>query len=165
MASALIFIESKVEYQPVTILLVSEAQRSFIKNKLQQELTLPTKGSNSTTGMGELQEIFESTEVHITLKSIRSCMKLKRVPEFTALSKAGRVVKYHKASYLQHKRPSSGRRSFLLPRELVLLRRRLQTHSDIRIRRAKPNSSMSHAVARLELLWGTAVAIREKPLN
>ncbi|VDO25514.1 unnamed protein product [Heligmosomoides polygyrus] len=33
--------------------------------------------------MGELQETFESTEVHITLKNIRSGMKLKRVPVFT----------------------------------------------------------------------------------
>ncbi|VDO97839.1 unnamed protein product [Heligmosomoides polygyrus] len=85
MASALIFNESEVDYQPVTILLDSGAQRSFIKNKLREELKLPTKGSNSftTTGMGELQETFESTEVHITLKNIRSSMKLKRVPVFT----------------------------------------------------------------------------------
>ncbi|KAK6019496.1 Tas retrotransposon peptidase A16 [Ostertagia ostertagi] len=85
MASALIFNEANEEYQPITILLDSGAQRSFIKTETRDKLKLPTMSSISftTTGMGELQETFNSHEVKVTLKGLHSFRKLQRLSVFT----------------------------------------------------------------------------------
>uniref|UniRef100_A0A7I4Z6A6 Peptidase A2 domain-containing protein n=1 Tax=Haemonchus contortus TaxID=6289 RepID=A0A7I4Z6A6_HAECO len=77
-ASALIFNEIELDYQTVTLLLDSGAQRSFIKSSLGTSLKLATLGTTSftTVGMGELQESFESDEVRVMLKVViaeRSC--------------------------------------------------------------------------------------------
>ncbi|XGW34436.1 hypothetical protein V3C99_018376 [Haemonchus contortus] len=85
MASALIFNEASGDYQPITILLDSGAQKSFIKAEMRNRLRLPTISSTSftTTGMGELQETFKSNEVKVTLKGLRSSRKLQRLSVFT----------------------------------------------------------------------------------
>ncbi|KAK6030794.1 Tas retrotransposon peptidase A16 [Ostertagia ostertagi] len=84
-ASALIFNESEFDYQTITLLLDSGAQRSFIKSSLGASLKLPTFSTTSftTIGMGELQESFKSDEVRITLKSCHSSTKLRNIPVFT----------------------------------------------------------------------------------
>ncbi|XGW04198.1 hypothetical protein V3C99_015391 [Haemonchus contortus] len=85
MASTLIFNEGSGDYQPITILLDSGAQKSFIKAEMRNRLRLPTIGSTSftITGMGELQETFKSDEVKVTLKGLRSSRKLQRLSVFT----------------------------------------------------------------------------------
>ncbi|XGW22112.1 hypothetical protein V3C99_004797 [Haemonchus contortus] len=84
MASALIFNEASGDYQPITILLGSEAQKSFIKAEMRNRLRLPTVSSTSftITGLGELQETFKSNEVKVTLKGLRSSRKLQRLSVF-----------------------------------------------------------------------------------
>uniref|UniRef100_W6NLJ3 Peptidase A2 domain-containing protein n=1 Tax=Haemonchus contortus TaxID=6289 RepID=W6NLJ3_HAECO len=85
MASALIFNEASGDYQPVTILLDSGAQKSFIKADMRNRLRLPTISSTSftTTGMGELQETFKSNEVKVTLKGLHSSRELQGLSVFT----------------------------------------------------------------------------------
>uniref|UniRef100_A0A7I4YHR8 Peptidase A2 domain-containing protein n=1 Tax=Haemonchus contortus TaxID=6289 RepID=A0A7I4YHR8_HAECO len=84
-ASALFFNETELDYQTVTLLLDSGAQRSFIKSSLGTSLKLATPGTTSftTVGMGELQESFESDEVRVTLKSCHSSTKLRNISVFT----------------------------------------------------------------------------------
>ncbi|KHJ98799.1 Tas retrotransposon peptidase A16 [Oesophagostomum dentatum] len=79
--SAQIFNEAEQEYQPITILLDSGAQRSFIKSDISDTLKLPVVSSTSftTTGMGELKETFTSKNVQVTLKSMNSSRKLQRL--------------------------------------------------------------------------------------
>ncbi|CAJ0609470.1 unnamed protein product [Cylicocyclus nassatus] len=86
--STLIFNEAEWDYQPVTILLDSGAQRSFNKSGLCEELKLPVLRTTSftTSGMGEQQEQFNSSEVQkvqITLKSLYSSEKLKNLSVHT----------------------------------------------------------------------------------
>ncbi|KIH55492.1 hypothetical protein ANCDUO_14350 [Ancylostoma duodenale] len=71
-ACTLIFSEEEQNYQPETMLLNSGAQRSFIKTKVTDTLNLPIicPTSDTTTGIGELQENFNSNEVVITLKGL-----------------------------------------------------------------------------------------------
>ena len=85
MATALIFNEDEKDYHPITVLLDSGAQRSFIKADLAEQLKLPILSCTSltTTGMGELHETFVSKEVLVTLKSLHNSNKLKRVPIYT----------------------------------------------------------------------------------
>ncbi|VDO70331.1 unnamed protein product [Haemonchus placei] len=85
MASALIFNEASGDYQPITILLDSGAQKSFIKAEIRKRLRLPTISSTSftITGIGELQETFKSNEMKVTLKGLRSSRKLQRLSVFT----------------------------------------------------------------------------------
>ncbi|XGW15862.1 hypothetical protein V3C99_001373 [Haemonchus contortus] len=84
-ASALIFNEARRDYQPITNLLDSGAQKSFIKAEMRNRLRLPTVSSTSftTTGMGELQETFKSNEVKVTLEGLRSSRKLQGLSVFT----------------------------------------------------------------------------------
>ncbi|EYC27487.1 hypothetical protein Y032_0009g755 [Ancylostoma ceylanicum] len=84
-ASAMIFNEAEQEYEPVTMLLDSGAQRSFIKSHVSNTLKLPIISSTSftTTGMGELRETFTSKEVPITLKGLHGTKKLQRVSVYT----------------------------------------------------------------------------------
>ncbi|KAL6725449.1 hypothetical protein Aduo_007500 [Ancylostoma duodenale] len=84
-ATAMIFNEAEWDYQPVTLLLDSGAQKSFIKSGISEELKLSITGSTSltTSGMGEMQEVFDSNEVQVTLKSIHSSRKLKKLPIHT----------------------------------------------------------------------------------
>ncbi|EPB78465.1 hypothetical protein ANCCEY_02425 [Ancylostoma ceylanicum] len=81
----MIFNEAEWDYQPVTLLLDSGAQRSFIKSGISEELKLRITGSTSftTSGMGEIQEDFDSNEVQITLKGLHSPMKLKMLSVHT----------------------------------------------------------------------------------
>ncbi|WKY15693.1 hypothetical protein Q1695_000857 [Nippostrongylus brasiliensis] len=85
MASAMIYNEAEARYLPITILLDSGAQRSFIKARYESLLGLPTIRTTSftTSGMGELQETFNSTELRITLRSNRGSAKLHQLPIFT----------------------------------------------------------------------------------
>ncbi|EYC27518.1 hypothetical protein Y032_0009g772 [Ancylostoma ceylanicum] len=80
-ATAMIFNEAEWNYQPITLLLESGAQKSFIKSGISEELKLRITGSTSftTSGMGEIQEAFNSNEVQITLKSLHSPKKLKNL--------------------------------------------------------------------------------------
>ncbi|EYC41978.1 hypothetical protein Y032_0548g3275 [Ancylostoma ceylanicum] len=84
-AAALIFNEDEQDYQPVTMLLDSGAQRSFIKTEVSDKLKLPIISSTSytTTGIGELQETFTSKEVVITLKGLHTSKKLQRLSVHT----------------------------------------------------------------------------------
>lgn len=83
--SALIFNEWEQDYQLVTMLLDSGAQRSFINAQVSSNLKLPIIGSTllTTTGMRELIEIFQSNRVPITLKGIYNSKKLQRQPIHT----------------------------------------------------------------------------------
>ncbi|EYC42141.1 hypothetical protein Y032_0541g3186 [Ancylostoma ceylanicum] len=80
-ATAMIFNEAEWDYQPITLLLDSGAQKSFIKLGISEELKLRITGSTSftTSGMGEIQEDFNSNEVQITLKGLHSPKKLKNL--------------------------------------------------------------------------------------
>ncbi|KAL6738361.1 hypothetical protein Aduo_011917 [Ancylostoma duodenale] len=84
-ATAMIFNEAEWDYQPVTLLLDSGAQKSFIKSGISEELKLRITGSTSFTisGMGELQETFNSNEVQVTLKGLHSPKKLKKLSVHT----------------------------------------------------------------------------------
>ncbi|KHJ76933.1 Tas retrotransposon peptidase A16, partial [Oesophagostomum dentatum] len=84
-ATALIFNEDEMDYQPVNLLLDSGAQRSFIKSQLSDDLKLSAlrTASFTTSGIGEVQEIFSSNEVPITLKGLKCSTKLKRLPVHT----------------------------------------------------------------------------------
>ncbi|EPB67827.1 hypothetical protein ANCCEY_13083 [Ancylostoma ceylanicum] len=77
----MIFSEAEWDYQPITLLLDSGAQKSFIKSGISEELKLRITGSTSftTSGMGELQESFNSNEVQVTLKGLHSPKKLKKI--------------------------------------------------------------------------------------
>ncbi|KHJ98966.1 hypothetical protein OESDEN_01023 [Oesophagostomum dentatum] len=79
--TAMIFNEDEMDYQPVNLLLDSGAQRSFIKSELSTVLKLEAISSVSfiTSGMGEAREMFNSDEVRITLKGLRSFKKLKKL--------------------------------------------------------------------------------------
>ncbi|KHJ76592.1 hypothetical protein OESDEN_23788, partial [Oesophagostomum dentatum] len=81
----MIFNEEEMDYQPVNLLLDSGAQRSFIKSGLSSglELSIIRSTSFTTSGMGELQETFNSNEVHITLKGLHSSKKLKKLSVHT----------------------------------------------------------------------------------
>ncbi|KAL6739811.1 hypothetical protein Aduo_013220 [Ancylostoma duodenale] len=84
-ATAMIFNEAEWDYQPVTLLLDSGAQKSFIKSEISEALKLGIIDSTSFTasGMGEIQEVFDSDEVQVTLKSLHNSMKLKKLPIHT----------------------------------------------------------------------------------
>ncbi|EYC14365.1 hypothetical protein Y032_0040g167 [Ancylostoma ceylanicum] len=84
-ATAMIFSEAEWDYQPITLLLDSGAQKSFIKSGISEELKLRITGSTSftTSGMGELQESFNSNEVQVTLKGLHSPRKLKKLSVHT----------------------------------------------------------------------------------
>ncbi|KHJ99078.1 hypothetical protein OESDEN_00930 [Oesophagostomum dentatum] len=79
-ATAMIFNEGEMDYLPVNLLLDSGAQRSFINSGLSSGLKLSIMRSSSftTSEMGELQEIFKSNKVQITLKGLHSSKKLKK---------------------------------------------------------------------------------------
>ncbi|KHJ93520.1 hypothetical protein OESDEN_06569 [Oesophagostomum dentatum] len=83
--TAMIFSEDEIDYQPVNLLLDSGAQRSFIKSQLSNDLKLSAlrTASFTTSGMGEVQEIFSSNEVPITLKGLKCSRKLKKLSVYT----------------------------------------------------------------------------------
>ncbi|EYC21537.1 hypothetical protein Y032_0019g3883 [Ancylostoma ceylanicum] len=80
-ATAMIFNEAEWDYQPITLLLDTGAQKSFIKTGISEDLKLRILGSTSftTSGMGEIQEAFNSNEVQITLKGLHSPEKLENL--------------------------------------------------------------------------------------
>ncbi|KAL6731182.1 hypothetical protein Aduo_002080 [Ancylostoma duodenale] len=84
-ASAMIFNEAGWDYQPITLLLDSGAQKSFIKSELSEDLKLGKIGFNSFTasGTGEIQEVFNSNEVQVTLKGLYNPKKLKKLSVYT----------------------------------------------------------------------------------
>ncbi|KAL6727242.1 hypothetical protein Aduo_009137 [Ancylostoma duodenale] len=84
-ASAMIFNEAEWDYQPVTLLLHFGAQKSFIKSGISRELKLRITGSTSftTSGIGELQENFNSNDVQATPKGLHSPNKLKKLSVHT----------------------------------------------------------------------------------
>ena len=84
-ATVMIFNEDEMDYQPVNLLLDSGAQRSFVKSELSSGLKLSVLRSTSftTSGMGELQETFNSNEVQITLKGLHGSKKLKKLSVHT----------------------------------------------------------------------------------
>ncbi|EYC15606.1 hypothetical protein Y032_0036g3243 [Ancylostoma ceylanicum] len=115
-ASTLIFNEEEQDYQPVTMLLDSGAQRSFIKAQLSSELNLPVIGTTSltTAGMGELLETFKSNKVPITLKGIHNSKKLQRLP----IQTKEKLIAETRTAYL-----SEEDQRFIKDRKIVLAQR------------------------------------------
>ncbi|EPB67530.1 hypothetical protein ANCCEY_13381 [Ancylostoma ceylanicum] len=81
----MIFSEAEWDHQPITLLLDSRAQKSFIKSGISEELKLRITGSTSftTSGMGELQGSFNSNDLQVTLKGLHSSKKLEKLSVHT----------------------------------------------------------------------------------
>ncbi|KAL6731313.1 hypothetical protein Aduo_002191 [Ancylostoma duodenale] len=79
--SAMIFNEAEWDYQPITLLLDFGAQKSFMESELSENLKLRKISSRSFTasGVGEKEEVSDSDEVQVTLKSFHSSRKLKKL--------------------------------------------------------------------------------------
>ncbi|EYC36509.1 hypothetical protein Y032_0889g2878 [Ancylostoma ceylanicum] len=84
-ATVMIFSEAEWDHQPITLLLDSRAQKSFIKSGISEELKLRITGSTSftTSGMGELQGSFNSNDLQVTLKGLHSSKKLEKLSVHT----------------------------------------------------------------------------------
>ncbi|EYC18036.1 hypothetical protein Y032_0028g1648 [Ancylostoma ceylanicum] len=84
-ATAMIFNGAAWDYQPVTLPLDSGAQKNLIKSGTSEDLNLRITGPTSftTSGMGEIQQVFNSNEAQITWNGINSSKKLENLPVHT----------------------------------------------------------------------------------
>ncbi|EPB75863.1 hypothetical protein ANCCEY_05023 [Ancylostoma ceylanicum] len=81
----MIFNGAAWDYQPVTLPLDSGAQKNLIKSGTSEDLNLRITGPTSftTSGMGEIQQVFNSNEAQITWNGINSSKKLENLPVHT----------------------------------------------------------------------------------